>query len=47
MMFSLLNGSKKTRNSVQIWVWEMCGNEKEEEAVGVLCVFKHHFINYS
>ena len=37
-MFSLLNGSKK-RNSIQIWEWEGCVNEKEEEAVGVLFIW--------
>jgi hypothetical protein len=34
------NGSeKKTINSVQIWEWEACVNEKEKEAVGVLCIW--------
>jgi hypothetical protein len=29
---------KKKRSSSQIWEWKVCVNEKDEEAVGVLCI---------
>lgn len=39
MMFSLLNNTKKIRNSTQIWEWKIQEKETEEDAVGVLCIW--------